>query len=109
MHALTSTNIIFQWRVPQQKAFNILKEKLSTTLVLTLPNLLKPFKIEIDASGFAMGVVLMQGGMSVCYHSKNFIVVVGNYPNYDKELYALVQSVKKMEAISNGQRNNHPH
>ena len=37
----------------------------------------------------------MQGGKPVCYHSETFSGVVSNYPTYDKELYALVQSVKK--------------
>ena len=51
--------------------------------------------MEIDASRYSMGVVLMQGGKLVCYHSKMFHNSVLNYPMYDKELYALVQVVKK--------------
>jgi hypothetical protein len=42
-----------------------------------------------------MGAVLMQYRKSIFYHSENFNQVVVNYPTYDKELYALVQSVKK--------------
>jgi hypothetical protein len=42
-----------------------------------------------------MGEVLMQYCKPICYHSENFNQVVVNYPSYDKELYALVQSVKK--------------
>jgi hypothetical protein len=42
-----------------------------------------------------MGVVLMQYRKPICYHSETFNQVVGNYPTYDKELYALVQSIKK--------------
>ena len=37
----------------------------------------------------------MQGRKPVCYHSETFFSTVSNYPTYDKELYALVQSVKK--------------
>ena len=72
-----------------------MKEKLSTAPVLALPDLRQPFEIETDASGFAMGAILMQGGKPVCYHSKTFSGAVSNYPTYDEELYALVQSVKK--------------
>ena len=68
---------------------------MSTALVLVLPDLHQPFEIEADASGFAMGAILMQGGKLICYHSEFFLGVVSNYPTYDKELYALVQSVKK--------------
>ena len=42
-----------------------------------------------------MGAVLTQHGKPICYHSETFNLVVINYPTYDKELYALVQSVKK--------------
>jgi hypothetical protein len=48
-----------------------------------------------DASHYAMGAVLLQYGKPICFHSKMFNSVVINYPTYDKELYALVQSVKK--------------
>ncbi len=51
--------------------------------------------METDASGYAMGVVLMQGGRHVCYHFEVFHGAVLNYPTYDKELYAMVKDVKK--------------
>jgi hypothetical protein len=63
--------------------------------VLAEPNLQNPFEVEIDVSGYAMGVVLMQGGMKICYHSEVFHGEVLKYPTYDKELYALVDVVKK--------------
>ena len=42
-----------------------------------------------------MGETLMQQGKPICYYSKTFTNTLINYPTYDKELYALVQSVKK--------------
>jgi hypothetical protein len=72
-----------------------LKENISTTPVLALSNIQQPFEIETDASGYTMGEVLMQYRKPICYHSETFNQVVVNYPTYDKELYALVQSVKK--------------
>jgi hypothetical protein len=39
--------------------------------------------------------VLMQYCKTIHYHSETFNQDVVNYPTYDKELYALVQSVKK--------------
>ena len=63
--------------------------------MLALPNLQNPFEVEINTSGYAMGEVLMQGERLVCYHSKLFHGAVLNYPTYDKELYALVQAIKK--------------
>jgi hypothetical protein len=42
-----------------------------------------------------MGAVLMQHRKPICYHFETFTTKIINYPTYDKELYALVQSVKK--------------
>jgi hypothetical protein len=72
-----------------------LKENISSTPVLVLPNLRQPFEIQTDASNYAMGAVLLQHGKPICFHYETFNGVVINYPTYDKELYALVQSVKK--------------
>ena len=95
LHALTSVKKAFQWGGKQQKAFDTLKGKISTAPVLALPDLQQPFEIETDASGYAMGAVLMQYRKPICYHLETFTQAVINYPTYDKELYALGQSVKK--------------
>jgi len=81
---------VFQWGDKQHKAFDTLKERISTTPILALPDLQRPFEIEMDASDYAMGAVLMQHGKPICYHSETFNSAVFNYPTYDKELYALV-------------------
>jgi hypothetical protein len=95
LHVVTSIKQVFQWGGKHQKYFDTLKERISSDPVLVLPNLRKPFEIQIDASNYSMGAVLLQDGQPICYHSENFNGAVVNYPTYDKELYALVQSVKK--------------
>jgi len=77
------------------ESFDELKRNINQALILALPNLQKPFKVETNASGYAMGAVLIQGGKQVCYHSKMFHVRVLNYATYDKELHALVQAITK--------------
>jgi len=37
-----------------------------------LPNLFKPFEVDIDASGYVMGEVFMQGDKPICYHFEIF-------------------------------------
>ena len=74
-----------------------MKENISTTLVLALLDLQRPFEIQTIACDYAMGVVLTRHGKPICYHSETFNLAVVNYPTYDKELYALVQSVKKLK------------
>jgi len=95
LHALTGLNKVFQWGGKHQKAFDTLKEKISTSPILALPDLQRPFEIQTDVSDYAMGEVLTQHGKPICYHSETFNLAVVNYPTYDKELYALVQSVKR--------------
>jgi hypothetical protein len=95
LHALTSVKNTFQCGGKQQKTFGTLKENISTTPVLALLNLQQPFEIEIDANGYAMGEILMQYRNLICYHCESFNQDVVNYPTYNKELYALIQSIKK--------------
>jgi hypothetical protein len=57
LHALTSVKNTFQWGGKQQKDFDTLKEKISTTPLLALSNLQQPFEIETDANDYTMGAV----------------------------------------------------
>ena len=50
------------WTAAAQQAFNILKQKVTEEPVLLHPVLTQPFELEVDASGFAIGAVLMQKG-----------------------------------------------
>ena len=59
MHAVTSVKRAFQWGGKQHKAFESLKENISSALVLALPDLRQPFEIQTDASDYAMGAVLL--------------------------------------------------
>jgi hypothetical protein len=97
LHTITTSGKIFQWQKNKHKAFDEFKRKITHTLVLALPNLHKPFELEIDASGYAMGAVLMQGGRAIYYHSEVFHGAILNYPTYNKDLYALVQALKKLK------------
>ena len=62
--------------------------------MLTLFNLQKPFEVEIDKSEYAMGAILLQEGKPICYDYETFSGAILNYPNYDKEMYELVQAIK---------------
>eukprot|EP00253_Pinus_taeda_P026742 PITA_26742 len=95
LHTFTSVKQVFQWGGRQQKSFETLKEKISATSVLALPDLQQPFEIETDANGYAMGVVLMQQKKLICYNFEKFSQAMINYSTYDKDIYAFVQNVKK--------------
>ena len=44
----------------QERAFNLIKDKLVSALLLALPDFAKTFKIEYDTSGIGIGAILMQ-------------------------------------------------
>jgi hypothetical protein len=52
------------------ESFEMLKQKLTTTLVLVLPDAHKPFSVYCDASYPGLGCVLMQEGKVVAYSSR---------------------------------------
>eukprot|EP00253_Pinus_taeda_P021300 PITA_21300 len=95
LHALTSVKKVFHWGDVQHKSFDALKQEISSAPVLALLDLRQPFEIQIDASDYAMGAILMQHKKPISFHSKFFNGVVTKNPTYDKELYVLVQSIKK--------------
>jgi hypothetical protein len=57
----------------------------------------KPYFVETDASDFALASILSQEGEDhelhpIAFHSRKFHPVEINYPIYDKELLAIVDS-----------------
>jgi hypothetical protein len=94
MTALLENKVEFKWTQKCQEAFEVLKEKLTTTHVLVLPDVHKPFSVYCDASYTGLGCVLMQQGRVVAYSSRQLKVHEKNYPTQDLELVAVVHALK---------------
>jgi hypothetical protein len=85
----------FKWTEEVEKSINILKEKITEQPILVLPNFRKTFQARCDASGVAIGSVLSQDNRHVTYFSENMNDTKRKYSTYDKELYSIIQALKK--------------
>ena len=67
---LTKKGVQFIWSTECQKAFDILKTKLTSAPVLTIPSNDRTFVVYTDASLAGLGCVLMQTQRVVAYISR---------------------------------------
>lgn len=84
----------FEWSVLARQAFVALKQALATAPVLSLPDFEQPFIVQTDASGLAMGAVLLQGDHPIAYFSKMFCPRLSKASTYIRELHAITCAVK---------------
>jgi hypothetical protein len=98
LNELTRKDAEWLWETRQQKAFDELKHRVTTEPILAHPILTDPFELEVYASGFATGAVLLQKKEDgkkhpIAYHSKTLSAAEQNYDIYDLELLAIVNAL----------------
>ena len=91
---LTRKNVLFEWNEKREKSFQLLKNQLVCTLILTLPSETNGFILYSDASHKGLGCILMQHGKVIAYASKQLRSHEKNYPTHDLELAAVVFALK---------------
>jgi hypothetical protein len=89
----------YVWSKDCDEAFQTLKKLLTTSPVLTQPNIAKSFDVYCDASGtglgwVGLGCVLMQEGRVISYSSRQLRHHEEHYPTHDLELAAMVMTLR---------------
>jgi hypothetical protein len=100
-------NAVFRLTSEETVAFDRLKRILTSDLVLRLPNLELPFKVQTDASQVGIGAVLLQtspeGDRPVCFMSKKLTPSQQRWPAIEQECYAIVTAIKLWHPYLHGQ------
>lgn len=91
---LTRKDVKFIWDDICERAFQTLKQKLTSAPVLIIPKNGVGFTIYSDASHQGLGCVLMQNEKVVAYASRQLKPHELNYPTHDLELAAVVFALK---------------
>ena len=95
---LTRTTVPFQWNTQATESFKLLQSKLSSAPILQPPDFNKPFRLETDSSGYALGCVLLQQNgkdwLPVAYESRKLSDAEKNYPVHEQELLAFIHALK---------------
>src|ERR1700761_8920509 len=99
LNHLTKKDTPFQWTEECQKAFETLKRRVTEEPVLAHPDMTKQFELEVDASGYAVGAVLLQRQDDgkrhpIGYYSATLTAAERNYDIYDLELLAIVKALR---------------
>ena len=90
--SLTSNHVKFEWTAVAENAFTTVKEKLRREPVLKFARFDRPFLLEVDASGVAIGGVLSQEQSDnqlhpVAYISNTLDKRKRNWSTHNKEAY----------------------
>ncbi|RDD36252.1 Retrovirus-related Pol polyprotein from transposon 17.6 [Trichoplax sp. H2] len=97
-----------KWSVEADQAFQDLRTCLVSVPVLHRPDYIKPFILQTDASGYALGTILSQidtNGLErpVAYASRRLLPAEINYATIEKECLAVVWGIETFRIYVEGQ------
>jgi hypothetical protein len=93
MTELLKEGVKFMWSEACEKAFQTLRQHLTSAPVLVQPDNSKPFEVFCDASSTGSSCVLMQEGRVITYASRALRPHELNYPTHHLELAAVVHAL----------------
>lgn len=101
LHVLTSPHVPFEWNSKAANAFQGLKEMFTSAPILTIPDPLRQFVVEVDASNLGVGAVLSQRAAKdnklhpCAYLSRKLSPAERNYDVGNRELLAVKQALEE--------------
>ena len=97
---LTKKNVKFEWNDSCQKAFEILKDRITRAPILIHPDNSKSYILQTDASDFSVGAVLLQTcgeyNKPVLFLSHKMNEAQRKYTAMEREAYAIIYALKKL-------------
>ena len=99
MNKLLKKDVVFKWSPECQKAFDLLKEKLTSPPILTYPSFDREFILYTDASNFSISYILGQKDDQnrecvIAYGGRSLSDVEKRWPITHLEGLALVEGIK---------------
>jgi len=105
---LLHKDVPYIWKKEHDDAFQELKRRLVSAPVMHTPKYYKDkpahFECTTDASDYALGAVITQDGHPIAYRSRKLQPRERNYAVHEKELLAIVDSVKDWRHYIEGQK-----
>ena len=95
LRRLTHKDVEWSWSAEQEKAFENVKQAVTSAPVLQFFNSSEPVEGQRDASANGIGFVLMQNGQQVSYSSRALTTSERNYSQIEKELLVQVFGVER--------------
>src|SRR6202161_2397273 len=108
LYDLTKADSAFQWSSEEKSAFDMLRDRITSAPILSLPDNSRPYCVEADSSDFATGAVLSQENPEdgkwhpVAFLSKSLSPVERNYEIHDKEMLAIVRALEEWRHFLEG-------
>jgi hypothetical protein len=94
-------NVEFNWGTEQQLVYEALMGAVAEEVVLWVPHDTGMFRVEVDASGYAMGAVLSQEiegkWRPIVFMSRAFNEAERNYKIYNKEMLARMKALEEWQ------------
>ena len=102
--SLVSTKAKWKWTEEEQQAFDNMKKIISQEVLLAYPDFTKMFDIHTDASDLQIGSVISQDNQPIAFFSRKLNDAQTRYTTTEKELLAIVETLKEFRNILLGQK-----